>query len=100
MNSCTIGGTVLEKPEIRYTPDGERKVANFYIEFFYGFGDNQKTGKLKAVAWGLNAEQAQKLEPGDAVILEGRLSMNSIERAEGFKEKRAEFTASYIFTSN
>jgi single-strand DNA-binding protein len=100
MNSCTIGGIILEKPESRYTTDGEWKVANFFIEFSYGAGDNRKTGRLKAVAWGLNTEQAEKLEPGDAVILEGRLSMNAIERPEGFKEKRAELTANRIFTSN
>jgi single-stranded DNA-binding protein len=100
MNSCTIGGTILEKPESRYTLDGEQKVANFYLEFFYGSGDNRQAGRLKTVVWGLNAEQAEKLEPGDAVILEGRLSMNSIECPEGFKEKRAEFTANRIFTSN
>jgi single-strand DNA-binding protein len=100
MNSCTIGGTVLEKPESRYTSDGENKVANFYIEFFYGATDNRKTAKLKTIAWGLNAEQAENLEAGDVVILEGRLSMNSIESNEGFKEKRAEFTANRIFTSN
>jgi single-stranded DNA-binding protein len=31
------------------------------------------------------------------VVIEGRLSMNTIDRPEGFKEKRAELTASRIY---
>jgi single-stranded DNA-binding protein len=100
MNNGIFGGTVLEKPESRYTSDGERKIASFYIEFTFRSGDNQKTGRLKVTAWGLNAEQAEKLEPEDNVLIEGRLSMNTIERPEGFKEKRAELTANRIFTAS
>ncbi|MFM6220091.1 MAG: single-stranded DNA-binding protein, partial [Dolichospermum sp.] len=33
---------------------------------------------------------------GDRVIIEGRLGMNTIDRPEGFKEKRAELTVQKI----
>ena len=38
----------------------------------------------------------QNYHQGDRVILVGRLSMNTIERPEGFKEKRAEMTVQQI----
>ncbi len=35
---------------------------------------------------------------GDRVILEGRLGMNTVDRPEGFKEKRAELTIQKIYS--
>ncbi|MCY7275182.1 MAG: single-stranded DNA-binding protein, partial [Phormidesmis sp. CAN_BIN44] len=35
---------------------------------------------------------------GDRVILEGRLTMNTVDRPEGFKEKTAEMTVQKIYT--
>ena len=52
---------------------------------------------LKVVSWGnLAREIQQKYHQGDRVILVGRLGMNTIERPEGFKEKRAELTVQQI----
>lgn len=38
----------------------------------------------------------QNYHQGDRVIIEGRLGMNTIDRPEGFKEKRAELTVQKI----
>ena len=37
---------------------------------------------------------------GDRVILDGRLTMSTIERPEGFKEKMAEMTVQKIYALN
>jgi single-stranded DNA-binding protein len=53
---------------------------------------------LKVVGWGNFANEIKEnYSAGDRVIIEGRLSMNTIDRPEGFKEKRAELTASRIY---
>jgi single-stranded DNA-binding protein len=50
------------------------------------------------VGWGNFAtEIKENYSTGDRVIIEGRLGMNTIDRPEGFKEKRAELTASRIY---
>ena len=49
------------------------------------------------VGWGNLANTIKdSYHPGDRLIIEGRLGINMVERPEGFKEKRAEFTASRI----
>jgi len=50
---------------------------------------------LKVVGWGICSEIQQQYHQGDRII-EGRLSMNTVERPEGFKEKRAELTVQRI----
>ena len=53
--------------------------------------------QIKAIAWGNMGTQVQEsYHTGDQVILVGRLSMNTIDRPEGFKEKKAEFVISQI----
>jgi single-stranded DNA-binding protein len=62
-------------------------------------GNDSRPAILKAIAWGkLGQEVSEKYRAGDCIIIEGRLSMNVIERREGFKEKRAELTASKIYS--
>jgi single-stranded DNA-binding protein len=49
------------------------------------------------VGWGNLAQEIQQhYHQGDRVIIEGRLSMKTIDREEGFKEKRAELTVQRI----
>jgi single-stranded DNA-binding protein len=59
--------------------------------------DDSPKESLKVVGWGNLANTIKETyHPGDRLIIEGRLGMNMIERQEGFKEKRAELTASRI----
>ncbi len=97
MNSCILMAQVTSQPQLRYTQENQTPLAEMMVEFS-GLRDNDPPASLKVVAWGdnLGNEVAQKYQPGDQVIIEGRLRMNIIERQEGFKEKRAEFTLSRI----
>jgi single-stranded DNA-binding protein len=49
------------------------------------------------IGWGnLATEIQQSYTIGDRIVIEGRLKMDTIERPEGFKEKRAELVAGRI----
>lgn len=95
MNSCVLMAQIVSEPELRYTPDNTA-LAQMLIEF-PALKDGDPPAKIKAVGWGnLGTTIQQTYHEGDSVILVGRLSMNTIERPEGFKEKKAEFVISQI----
>lgn len=96
MNSCILMARITRTPEIRYTQDNQRPLAQMLVEF-EGLRPDDPPMSLKVVGWGKLADEIQQnYAEGDRVIIEGRLRMNTIERSEGFKEKRAELTASRI----
>ena len=96
MNSCVLVARILGEPELRYTPDNT-PLAQITIEF-PGLRETDPACRLKAVGWGDNLSQTiqQNYHDGDNVIVTGRLTMNTIERPEGFKEKKAELVISQI----
>lgn len=95
MNSCVLMAQVMSEPELRYTQDNT-PLAQMLIEF-PGLRDGDPPCRLKAVGWGnISQEIQQNYHEGDQVLLVGRLSMNTVERPEGFKEKKAEFVISQI----
>ena len=97
MNSCILMVQITKDPELRYTADAQLPVAEMMVEFA-NIGVDNKPAVLKVVAWRDLAQQInEKYHEGDFIIVEGRLNMNTIERPEGFKEKRAELTASRIY---
>ena len=88
---------IIKDPELRYTADAQLAVAEMMVEF-PNIGVDNKPAVLKVVAWRDLAQQInEKYHEGDFIIVEGRLNINTIERPEGFKEKRAELTASRIY---
>jgi single-stranded DNA-binding protein len=96
MNSCILMARIIRTPEIRYTQDNQRPLAQMLVEF-EGLRPDDPPMSLKVVGWGKLADEIQQnYAEGDRVIIEGRLRMNTIERPEGFKEKRAELTASRV----
>lgn len=97
MNICILMAEIIKEPELRYTPDNV-PLAEMLVEFSVpGMRDDEKAPTLKVVGWrNLATEIKEQYHQGDRVIIEGRLSMSSIDRPEGFKEKRAELTASRI----
>ena len=96
MNSCILMAEIIKDPELRYTSDGQMPIAEMLIQF-PGLRAEDPVETLKVIGWGNLAQQIQQeYHQGDRVVLEGRLSMNTIERPEGFKEKRAEFTATRV----
>jgi len=100
MNSCILMAEVTQDPQLRYTPDNQTPVAEMWVQF-PGLRDDDPPSKLKVVGWGNLAQEIQeRYHQGDRIIVEGRLNMNTIDRQEGFKEKRAELTAQRIHLVN
>jgi single-stranded DNA-binding protein len=96
MNSCILMVEIVQAPQLRYTPD-QTPLAEMLVQF-PALRAEDPPATLKVVGWGnLAQEIQQQYHQGDRVILEGRLNMNTVERPEGFKEKRAELTLSKIY---
>lgn len=96
MNSCVLMAEIIQQPELRYTADNQLEITQMLVQF-WGARDNEPPANLKVVSFGKLAKEIQEnYREGDRVILVGRLSMNTIERPEGFKEKRAEMTVQQI----
>lgn len=96
MNSCVLMAEIIEPPELRYTQDSQTPIATMLVQF-PGQRAEDPPETLKVIGWGNLAQQMQdqcKLQ--DRLLIEGRLGMNTWERPEGFKEKRAELTATKI----
>lgn len=93
MNTCILMADIIQDPELRYTPDNQTPLAEMVVQF-PGIRPEDPPATLKVIGWGNLAQEIQaNYHTGDRVIIEGRLSMNTIDRPEGFKEKRAELTA-------
>ena len=96
MNSCVLMAEIIQQPELRYTADNQLEITQMLVQF-WGVRENDPPANLKVVGFGKLAKEIQEnYHVGDRVILVGRLSMNTIERPEGFKEKRAEMTVQQI----
>lgn len=93
MNTCILMAEIIQEPELRFTPDNQTPIAELLVQF-PGPRPEDPPATLKVVGWGNLAQEIQtNYHTGDRVVIEGRLSMNTIDRPEGFKEKRAELTA-------
>jgi len=95
MNSCILMVEIYDNPQLRHTPDG-LEVTEMMVHI-PGPRPDDPPYPLKVVGWGNMAKEIhQSYHQGDRVIVEGRLGMNTIERPEGFKEKKAELTVQKI----
>ena len=98
MNSCVLMAQIMSEPELRYTQDNT-PLAQMLIEF-PPLREGDPPCRIKAVGWGnIGTEIQESYHEGDQIILVGRLAMNTIDRPEGFKEKKAEFVISQIQTT-
>jgi single-stranded DNA-binding protein len=96
MNNCILMVDLIQDPELRYTSDTQTPIAEMMVQFA-GLRTEDPPSTLKVIGWGnLAQEMHERYHQGDRVVIEGRLSMNTVERPEGFKEKRAELTAQRI----
>jgi single-strand DNA-binding protein len=94
MNSCILMAEITNPPQLRHTPDG-LELAEMMVQF-PGSKPDDAPSMLKVIGWGKMAEEIHaNYHQGDRVLIEGRLTMNTIQR-EGFKEKRAEMTVQKI----
>ncbi len=98
MNSIILLAEIVQEPQLRFTSDNQTPIAEMRIQFA-GLRPEDPPAKVKAIGWGNLAQEIQsKYREGDRVIVEGRLSMNTVDRPEGFKEKQAELTIQKIYT--
>lgn len=99
MNSCILMATVVRPPELRYSKDSQLPIANMTVEFEGNVKAEERQPQLRVVGIGNLAKEMDdnKYAEGTRLIIEGRLSMTTIERQEGYKEKRAELVASRIY---
>ena len=96
MNSCVLMAKIVRSPQLRYTQENQLAVTEMMVQF-ENVSPNSPPSTLKVVSWGNLATEVQtNYNEGDEVILSGRLKMDTIERPEGFKEKKAEFIISSI----
>lgn len=96
MNTCILMADIVQAPQLRYTSDNQTPVAEFIVQF-PGLREDDPPYQMKVVGWGNLAQEIQEqYREGDRVLLEGRLSMNTIDRPEGFREKRAEMTVQRV----
>ncbi|WP_246564221.1 single-stranded DNA-binding protein [Leptothoe spongobia] len=84
---------IVEVPQLRYTSDNQTPIAEFKVKIA-GLRPDDSPSQFKAIGWGNLAQTIQDASygPGDRVVIEGRLTMKSVDRPEGFREKQAEIT--------
>jgi single-strand DNA-binding protein len=96
MNSCVLMAEIIKDPELRYTQEGQMAIAEMMVQF-PGLRAEDPVSPLKVIGWGTLAQQIQEqFHTGDRVVIEGRLTMTTVDRPEGFKEKQASMTASRV----
>ena len=94
VNHCLLEVEVLGAPTIRYTQDNQMPIAEMQVRID-GLRAEDPSGELKVVGFGSLAQDLQsRVQVGQRLVLEGRLRMNTTARADGIKEKKAEFTLS------
>jgi single-strand DNA-binding protein len=92
VNHCLLEVEVLEAPQVRYTQDNQTPVAEMAVRFA-GLRAEDPPGQIKVVGWGNLAQDLQnRAQAGQRLVVEGRLRINTVSRADGVKEKRAELT--------
>jgi single-stranded DNA-binding protein len=92
VNHCLLEAVVLEAPQLRYTQDNQTPIAEMLVQFD-GLRPDDPPSQLKVVGWGNLAQELQnRVQPGQRLVLEGRLRMNTVARQDGVKEKKAELT--------
>ncbi|MEL6382902.1 MAG: single-stranded DNA-binding protein [Cyanobacteria bacterium J06626_18] len=93
MNHCMLMAEIIVAPELRYTQDNQTAIAELTVAF-PGLRPEDGTQQMKVIGWGNLAQEIQEgYQVGDRVLIEGRLTMSTVDRPEGFKEKQAELTA-------
>jgi len=87
---------IIQEPQLRYTADN-LAITEMLVQFPNSQRTEDQLVTLKVVGWGnMATEIQQNYHIGDRVLLAGRLGMNTVERQEGFKEKRAELVVQQI----
>jgi single-strand DNA-binding protein len=98
-NLVILIGNLTRKPELRYTPQGRAVTTlNVAVNRVYKDRDTgqqvKNTDFIAVAVWGSQAENCEKyLDKGRSVYIEGRLSLNKWEDANGESRSRLEVVA-------
>jgi len=96
VNHCLLEAEVMEAPQIRYTQDNQTPIAEMTVQI-EGLRPDDPPSTLKVVGWGNLAQDLQnRVRAGQRLVLEGRMRINSVARADGVREKKAELTLSRL----
>jgi len=97
MNSFILMAQIIKEPELRYTQDNQLPLSQMLVQF-PALKAEDTPATLRVVGFGgLATEIKENFHEGDQVIIQGELNINSIDRPEGFKEKRPELRVSKIY---
>jgi single-stranded DNA-binding protein len=97
MNHCILMGEIVDAPQLRYTSETQTPVTEFTLKI-PGIRPEDASVELKTIGWGNLAQEIQeRYKPGDRIVVEGRVNINTLDRPEGFREKQAEVTAQRIY---
>ncbi|NJL88786.1 MAG: single-stranded DNA-binding protein [Coleofasciculaceae cyanobacterium SM2_1_6] len=97
MNSFILMAQIIKEPELRYTQDTQVPLSQMLVQF-PALKAEDTPATLRVIGFGgLATEIQENFHEGDQVILQGELNINSIDRPEGFKEKRPELKISKIY---
>ena len=98
MNNIILMAEIMGDLQTRYVQDNQTQICEFIVQF-PGYKEDDPQSTIKVSLWGKSAPRAPEFyHNGDRVIIEGSLRMNTVERQEGFKEKRAELNAFRIYS--
>jgi single-stranded DNA-binding protein len=87
---------VLQDPELRSASDNQMEIAEMLVQFPNGRSPEPAT--LRTIAWNnLAREVKNNYKRGDWLVIEGRIELNTVDRPEGFKEKKAQFVATRVY---
>jgi len=98
INSVTVVGRVVEKPELKFGQSGNA-VTNIRIanNVYQGQGKDEKVNWFTVVAFGKQAENCEKLlDKGKQIVVDGRLDWSSWETKEGDKRSKVQIVANSI----
>jgi single-strand DNA-binding protein len=96
MNSCVLMVQVLQDPELRSASDNQMEIAEMLVQFPNGRSAEPAT--LRTITWNnLAREVKNNYKRGDWLVIEGRIELNTVDRPEGFKEKKAQFVATRVY---
>ncbi len=89
---AVLSGILASDPEKRFTPNTNAAVTNFTLLIYKG--NDQEPVQVKVACWrGLADTAADQLKKGDAVLVDGKLMINSFQTPEGVQKKNFEIEA-------
>jgi single-strand DNA-binding protein len=100
MAKVVISGTVASQPEKRFTNNTNQAVTNFTLSVPVPPGPSgQSSGKtfmVRVTCWRALADAAESLQKGQAVLVEGKLQINSFQSPDGVQKKTFEIDAQNV----